>query len=198
MSKSTYNACVCFAKGIFSSSLHPLLRYLVFKHWTCRHDKCSAQVLVIGQYNRSIYALFLECTREPTGKDTVESAFRSEKQCQHKKFGAPHCSPSVQHIRNLSPLRPKSGFYCVFSCRVSSKLMVSNGFWLLRGQKAGAPSIVGFVLCKKEPGVPQLCIDINKLVSSQLIRMWVEMLADQWLSNQNHTCCQMVDSTYVL
>jgi len=46
-------------------------------------------------------------TREPTGKDTVKSAFRSDRQCQHKKFGASSFDTlfSVSETCRLSDLK---------------------------------------------------------------------------------------------
>ena len=45
--------------------------------------------------------------REPTGKDTVKSAFRSEKLCQYKKFGASCFDTlfSISEICRLSYLK---------------------------------------------------------------------------------------------
>ena len=62
------------------------------------------------------------CTREPTGKDTVESAFRSEKQCQHIKFGASRFDTlfSISETCRLSDL--KADFTVSFPVRSLSMI----------------------------------------------------------------------------
>ena len=57
-------------------------------------------------YEKYIYD-FAAQSREPTGKDTVESAFRSEKQCQHIKFGASRFDTlfSISETCRLSDLK---------------------------------------------------------------------------------------------
>ena len=61
-----------------------------------------------GTYHTPNFSLIaFKGTREPTGKDTVKSAFRSDRQCQHKKFGASSFDTlfSVSETCRLSDLK---------------------------------------------------------------------------------------------